>query len=182
MDKLQEEIELRLKERNIDKNFLEIIPDVTSEQVISSIFEMLSESYNSKMPFNKLLGVEVKEISLDRGVIAIHSREELYGNYMQKILHGGVISSIIDLAGGISAQAHALSKMHGLTIGEMLRRFSKMSTLNLRIDYLRPGAGERFECISKTVRAGNKVAVVQMEMFDNEHNKIAIGTGSYLIG
>ncbi len=182
MDKLQEEIESRLKERNLDNNFLEIIPDLSSEQVKSSIFDMLTESYNFKMPFNRLLGVEVREISLEKGVIAIHSREELYGNYIQKILHGGVISSIIDLTGGISAQAHALSKMHGLTIGEMLKRFSKMSTLNLRVDYLRPGAGENFVCISKTVRAGNKVAVVQMEMIDNDHNKIAIGTGSYLIG
>lgn len=182
MDNLQETIDSVLKKFNLENDHLNVIPDLTSDRARTSIFSMLTDIYNSKMPFNKLLGIEVTELSLERAVIAINSREDLYGNYIHRILHGGVISSVIDLSGGITAQAHAFSKMNGISIGEMIRRFGKMSTLNMRVDYIRPGAGNRFECISKVVRAGNKVAVVQMEMIDSAYNQIAIGTGSYLIG
>ena len=179
MDKLKETIQSVLNKQNLS---IDIIPDISSESAMNSIFSMLMDVYNSKMPFNKLLGIEVTELNLNRAVISIHSREELYGNFMHKILHGGVISSVIDLSGGVIAQAHALSQMNGLSIGQMMHRFSMMSTLNMRVDFLRPGSGNRFECISKVVRAGNKVAVVQMEMLDTENRQTAIGTGSYLIG
>ncbi len=182
MEKFQETIDSVLNKLNLGKEYLDFIPDLKSERVMSSVFQMLADAYNSKMPFNMLLGIRVTELSLQRAVIEINSREELYGNFIQKILHGGVISSVIDLSGGIIAQAHALSKMNGVSIEEMINRFGMMSTLNMRVDYLRPGAGSRFECISKVVRAGNKVAVVQMEMIDSENRQIAIGTGSYLIG
>lgn len=182
MNKFQETIDSVLSKQNIGSDFLNTIPDITSEKVMSSIFSMLMDVYNTKMPFNKLLGIEVTELTLERAVISIDSREDLYGNYIHQILHGGVISSVIDLSGGIIAQAHALSKMKGMTIGEMMHRFSMMSTLNMRVDYLRPGSGKKFECISKVVRAGNKVAVVQMEMTGADNKQTAVGTGSYLIG
>ncbi len=168
--------------QNFDNENMDTIPDISSETVMNTLFSTLIDVYNSKMPFNKLLGIEVTELNLERAVISIHSREDLYGNYIHKILHGGVISSVIDLSGGIIAQTHALSHMNGLSIGQMMHKFSMMSTLNMRVDYLRPGSGNTFECISKVVRAGNKVAVTQMELLNQENKQIAIGTGSYLIG
>ncbi len=182
MDKLQETLNSVIDIQSLGKDYLKSVPDVTSEKIMSLIFSMLMDIYNTKMPFNKLLGIEVTKLSLEKAVITIHSREDLYGNFIQKILHGGVISSVIDLSGGIIAQAHALSQMNGLNVGEMMQRFSMMSTLNMRVDYLRPGSGSKFECISRVVRAGNKVAVVQMEMLNSEKKQIAVGTGSYLIG
>ena len=182
MDNLEDTLDSVIRKQNPGTDYLNSIPDLTSEKTMSVIFSMLTEAYNLKMPFNKLLGIEVTELSLERAVIAINSREELYGNYIHNILHGGVISSVIDLSGGIIAQAHALSKMKNVTVGEMMRRFSMMSTLNMRVDYLRPGSGKRFECVSKVVRAGNKVAVVQMELLNSDKKQTAIGTGSYLIG
>ncbi len=182
MNKFQETIDSVLNKQNVSNDYLKTIPDVTSEKVMSSIFSILMDVYNTKMPFNKLLGIKVTELNMERAVISIDSREDLYGNYIHQILHGGVISSVIDLSGGIIAQAHALSKMKGMTIGEMMHRFSMMSTLNMRVDYLRPGSGNKFECISKVIRAGNKVAVVQMEMIGPDNKQTAVGTGSYLIG
>ncbi len=158
------------------------VPDFNSEEAVKVVLSRLMEVYNNLMPFNRLLGIEVIDLSIERAVITISSKEELQGNYIQKILHGGVISSVIDLAGGIIAQTHAIRKLNGKTIGEILLRFSKMSTLNMRVDYLKPGAGATFKCISKVERAGNKVAVTRMEMFNDKDELIAIGTGSYLIG
>lgn len=182
MEELQDTIGSILSRQNLPEEILQTIPDTTSENFRSVLTYMLLDAYNKKMPFNKHLGVEVIELTTVRSVVAISLREELYGNYIQKILHGGVISSVIDLAGGIIAQLHAVSNMKGMNTGQIMARFSKMSTLNMRVDYLRPGAGEKFRCTARVVRAGNKVAVTQMEMTNEKDELIAIGTGSYLIG
>jgi uncharacterized protein (TIGR00369 family) len=182
MKEFQKTINTVLSRQNLTEDYLQTIPDITSETFKSSLIAILMDAYNEKIPFDKFLGIKVIELNLERSVIAISSREELQGNYVHKILHGGVISAVIDLSGGIIAQLHAMYKMEGMTIAQMMHRFSKMSTLNMRVDYLRPGAGENFQCIAKVARAGNKVAVVQMEMFNEKNEQIAIGTGSYLIG
>ncbi|HOP64735.1 MAG TPA: thioesterase family protein [Spirochaetota bacterium] len=182
MDKIDLSINRLLEGENLTEEYLQRIPDLSSPDTIKIILDILKEVYNSKMPFNTYLGVRVTDLTLEKAVIEIDSREELQGNYVQKILHGGAISSVIDLAGGIIAQSHAFAGMKGITIAELLARFSKMSTLNIRVDYLRPGAGSRFKCISKVLRAGNKIAVVQMEMLNENEILIASGTGSYLIG
>lgn len=85
--------------QNFDNENMDTIPDISSETVMNTLFSTLIDVYNSKMPFNKLLGIEVTELNLERAVISIHSREDLYGNYIHKILHGGVISSVIDRSG-----------------------------------------------------------------------------------
>ena len=183
MDKLQEVIDaVYNQQQDVDLELLGYKPNLQSEETRKRIFALLVNAYNTRMPFNKLIGVEITELNLDRAVTVIHAKDELYGNFVQKILHGGVISSVIDLAGGIIAQAHAFSKMENVTIGELLVKFSFMSTLNMRVDYLRPGAGDKFQSISRVVRAGNKVAVTQTEFLNMENKQIAIGTGSYLIG
>ena len=182
IDNLQEVIDAVYSQQNVDIEILSFKPDLQSEETRNRIFSVLMNSYNTKMPFNKLIGIEVTELNLDRAVTEITSKGELYGNFVQKIMHGGVISSVIDLAGGIIAQAHAFSKMKNITLGELLVKFALMSTLNIRVDYIRPGAGDKFRCISRVVRAGNKVAVTQMELLNMDDKQVAVGTGSYLIG
>lgn len=182
MDDLLDNIGSILSRQNLPEEILQAIPDTNSEKFQSILILMLLDAYNKKMPFNKHLGVVVTDLSLESSVVEIFLREELYGNYIQKILHGGVISAVLDLAGGIIAQLHAAKNMKGMNIGQIMDRFSKMSTLNMRVDYLRPGSGEKFSCSARVVRAGNKVAVTHMEMANENGELIAIGTGSYLIG
>ena len=62
----------------------------------------------------------------------------------------------------------AMGKMGKRTIGEFLVHFAKMSTIDMRVDYLRPGSGEYFISSAYLVRTGNKVAVTRMEF----HNMV----------
>jgi len=182
MEKFRNAIKSVLDGHEVSPEILSHKPDLSSADVMKRVLEVLKDVYDNRMPFNRYLGITVSDLTLDRAIINISSREELQGNYMQKILHGGVISSVIDLSGGIIAQAHAIRQMSDVTVGELFIRFSKMSTLNMRVDYLRPGAGSSFRCVSKVIRAGNKVAVTQMELFNENDELISMGTGSYLIG
>ena len=59
---------------------------------------------------------------------------------------------------------------------------SKLGTIDMRVDYLRPGRGKRFDAVSTLLRAGNKVAVVRTELHNDEGYLIAVSTGTYLVG
>lgn len=65
-------------------------------------------------------------------------RDELIGNFRDGLLHGGVISATFDVVGGMAAMATAV--LRGASIEESLQRLRPTSTIDLRVDYLRPGA------------------------------------------
>jgi uncharacterized protein (TIGR00369 family) len=63
----------------------------------------------------------------------------------------------------------------------MAERFAKIGTIDMRIDYLRPGLGDYFIATGYVLRAGNKVAVTRMELHNHERQLIAVGTGAYVV-
>ena len=56
--------------------------------------------------FNDILDYSVDSPTLDTGVIKFDIRDELIGNPIYRTLHGGVISSILDIAGGHAVYLH----------------------------------------------------------------------------
>ncbi len=62
------------------------------------------------------------------------------------------------------------------------KRITRTGTIDLRIDYMRPGRGKFFRANSTIMRAGNKVAVTRMELHNDEDVLIAVGTGTYIVG
>jgi uncharacterized protein (TIGR00369 family) len=67
------------------------------------------------------------------------------------------------------------------SIQTKIERFGKLGTIDLRVDYLRPGLGRHFVSVGQVLRAGNKVAVTRIELTNDEHQLIAVGTGAYVI-
>ncbi|WMS89231.1 thioesterase family protein [Pleionea litopenaei] len=146
------------------------------------LVEQLAETFSQKVPFNKLLGLEFDQLDRDCCKVHFDNKPELVGNYIQGILHGGVIASAIDVAGGTMAALGLMQKNPESHPEELLDKLSRLGTIDLRIDYVRPGRGKRFETTAKILRTGNKVAVVRMELHNEENTLIALGTGTYLIG
>ena len=109
-------------------------------------------------------------------------KPELIGNFVHGILHGGVISSLLDVCGGAMALIGAFANHQHLPPAERMSKLSKLGTIDLRIDYLRPGRGQRFTATATPLRAGNKVAVIRMELHNDEGVLVAVGTGTYLCG
>ncbi|WP_214000574.1 thioesterase family protein [Arsukibacterium sp.] len=135
-----------------------------------------------QMPFNRLLGLQVSRFADDEVEVRFPWAEQLVGNPIQKILHGGVIATVLDVAGGMMAVASALGRFSDIDQSELVQRFGKMSTIDIRTDYLRPGRGETFIATARVIRAGNKVAVCRMELHNEQGVHIALGTGTYLVG
>ena len=149
---------------------------------MNSLYEFLKEIYETGLPFNKFIGMKVIELDEDNVSVKIKRRDELIGNPFRSILHGGVISSVIDVVGGLTASVGLLQQLADSSLEEVKQRFMKMGTIDLRVDYLRGGHGEQFVCSGSLLRTGNKVAVTRMEFRNEKDVLIAVGTGTYLVG
>lgn len=135
-----------------------------------------------QMPFNQLLGLRVTAFRQDFAEVRFDWDQKLVGNPVQQILHGGVIASVLDVVGGIMAVSSALLKLDSTDPTLLAAKLGKMSTIDIRTDYLRPGRGEQFIATAHVIRSGNKVCVCKMELHNNEGVHIALGTGTYLVG
>ena len=145
------------------------------------LFTAINGIFNEKIPFNKVLGIKVELLRYDLVKLKFEMYDELIGNYMRGTLHGGVISSAIDVTGGLAAFMGIQQKLPAGDLEEKLERFSKLGTIDLRVDYLRPGIGKQFVTTGYTMRTGNRVAVARIELNNAQNALIAVGTGSYIV-
>lgn len=138
----------------------------------------LARAVEAQIPFNRVLGLQLGKLDPDGTTISFEMRDDLIGNFAHGSLHGGVISSTLDVVGGMAAVTAAVAG-DASTVAE---RFARLGTIDLRVDYLRPGIGKTFTATGYALRAGNKVAVTRMELHNDEDLLIAVGTGTYIIG
>ncbi|BCQ37038.1 MULTISPECIES: thioesterase family protein [Erwinia] len=143
---------------------------------------LIGEIFVYHMPFNRALGLELDRLESDYAEISLANQTMLVGNSAQKILHGGVIASVLDVAAGLVCVTSALTRQESITEEELRQRLSRMGTIDLRVDYLRPGRGERFTASSSLLRGGNKVSVARVELHNDVGVHIASATATYLIG
>ncbi|HKJ64168.1 MAG TPA: thioesterase family protein, partial [Desulfopila sp.] len=126
--------------------------------------------------------IRIERLTAAEVVVRIDMREALVGNFIRDILHGGVISAVLDLTGGIIASVELLKQLEGKDEEETARRMARIGTIDLRIDYLRAGKGEYFLASGSILRQGNKVAVIRTQLVNERQTLIAAGTGTYLVG
>lgn len=147
----------------------------------SPLLQIMIDAFNNT-PFHKHIGLRLERLSTEELVARFEMRPELIGNYWQSILHGGVIASVLDTVGGFMGMVSVFDKMRreGVERNERMKRLNRLGTIDMRIDYLKPGRGEWFLARGTLLRAGNKVLTARMELSNNKGEMIAVGTGSYL--
>ena len=146
------------------------------------VHQQLIDFWNNNMPFNQLLGLKLTRFDAQSSEIRFAWQDKLIGNPIHKILHGGVTASALDLAGGTVAAANIIEQLDNINPQTIASSLSKLSTIDLRTDYLRPGRGEQFIATAHIIRSGSKVAVARMELHNEEGEHIAFGTGTYMVG
>jgi Uncharacterized protein, possibly involved in aromatic compounds catabolism len=100
------------------------------------------ELFEQRIPFNALLGLKIEDIGGERVHGRIDMRPELVGHFVHNRIHGGVISACLDAMGGLAVMAAIGARHLDEPPFQRLHRFGKLGTIDLRIDYLRPGIGE----------------------------------------
>lgn len=133
--------------------------------------DTLKQLLEHVIPFNKFLGIRVVRIEEDLMVIELPFRDEFVGDPMRPALHGGVMSTIADVVGGMAVWSKVEDHR------------ARVSTIDMRIDYLRPGKLETVRAEGRVVRLGNRVGVTDMRLYhpSAETQSIATGKGVYNI-
>jgi len=134
------------------------------------------------IPFNQHVGIKVGELESHEVSIVFDKKPELIGNPMHEILHGGMISTSLDLVGGLMTMVTMLDENNIQTLEEAVPHIRNLGTIDLRVDYIRPGRGNSFRATAQVLRKGSKIAVARMELHNDSGDLIAVGTGTYLVG
>jgi len=141
----------------------------------------LKDIFEEKIVFNKLLGLKIVELAPGRAGARIAMRNDLVGHYAYNRVHGGVISAGLDAMGGLAVMAAIGARHMDEPPAERLHRFAKLGTIDLRIDYLRPGQGEHFELRAEVMRLGSRVASTRMEFLGADGRLLSTGSGAYIV-
>ena len=125
------------------------------------------------VPHNKALGLALLGVTLEPAAVVLRLPwdERLVGNPLTGVLHGGAITALIDAACGGAVYAR-------------LREPLPIATLDLRIDYLKPGVPReavmaRAECFRTT----RNVAFVRAVAYQrDEADLVASAAGTFMLG
>jgi uncharacterized protein (TIGR00369 family) len=141
----------------------------------------LKSIFEERIVFNTVLGLKISSVASDLAVGRIEMKPELIGHFSYNRIHGGVISAGLDAMGGLAVMAAIGARHMDEAPHERLKRFSKLGTIDLRIDYLRPGIGEYFELRAHVLRLGSRVANTRMEFLGPDGKLMACGSGAYIV-
>ncbi len=146
---------------------------------LENVLPVLKSVYQNKMPFNVHIGLQIVTLTNEETVTRIDMNTSLIGNYVKNVLHGGVLSSLIDVTGGLAASVGLLKKLEGSTPDEIAARLGGMATIDMRVDFLRPGRGEYFLAKGHIIRCGASIALVRTDVFSDSDSLIATGIANY---
>ena len=110
------------------------------------------------IPFNEHMGIEIVEVTHERALVKLPYREQHVGDPFRPALHGGALAMLADTAGGTAAIAAT-------------RHYDKVSTLDMRIDYLQGARLEDTFAEALIVRAGSRAVVVRIHLYQEDANE-----------
>jgi len=136
----------------------------------SEFLEAVRRRFGTRVPHNAALGLELLELREDMALSRLPFGEHLVGNPVDGVLHGGVITALMDATCGIAVRARLGTRI-------------PIATLDLRIDYLKPAPARcdvfaRVECHHLT----REVAFVRASAFCVEDDPIASAHGCFVVG
>jgi len=141
----------------------------------------LADLFQNRIVFNQTLGLEIESARSPEPRIRLTMRPQLVGNYFNGNLHGGVISATLDAMGGFALMVAIGEKHAEESTPQVMQRFAKMSTIDLRVDYLRPGVGASFLASAEVMRLGGRIGSTQMRLVNDQGSLIATGAAAYVI-
>ncbi len=141
----------------------------------------LKDIFEQRIAFNRVLGLQITHIGPERVTAAIAMKPELIGHFGHQRIHGGVISAGLDAMGGLAVMAAIGARHMEEAPMQRLQRFGKLGTIDLRVDYLRPGIGEAFALRAEVLRLGSRVASTRMEFLGADGTLLSAGAAAYIV-
>ncbi|MBG0777098.1 MAG: PaaI family thioesterase [Desulfovibrionaceae bacterium] len=123
-----------------------------------------------RIPFNAFLGVRVHSVEPGVCRLLMPFRDELLGDTRRGAIHGGVISMLVDTAGGCA-------------VWSMCNMDDRIATIDLRVDYLKPAQNCDLIADASVKLLGNRVGNVHIQLYADgkPHRILAEGRAVYNI-
>jgi uncharacterized protein (TIGR00369 family) len=128
-------------------------------------FEKLKEFLDA-IPFNAHVGLRLVRLHKDGVTITCQLRPELMNG--AGVLHGGVTATLADVAVGMALARH-------------LGRPRAATTVEMKINYLRPVAHGKITARSHLVKVGARLCCGRVEIFDGEKRPVGAALVTYMI-
>ncbi|GMG84083.1 PaaI family thioesterase [Paralimibaculum aggregatum] len=138
------------------------------------------------VPYNRHLAVRFDRLG-DELTARLPFRDDLVGNPLLPALHGGVIGAFLEITALMQLawdQALAAMDAGGDTAAEIAAgRFPPMpKTVDITVDYLRPGRPRESFARARVQKAGRRVAHLHVEAWQEERLRpIAMLRGNFLM-
>lgn len=140
----------------------------------------LTDLMEQHITFNRLLGLKLQALR-PRLELRFEMRPELVGHAHYGRLHGGVISAALDVVGACLLLQAIGDKHPAETSDQVMHRFVRMGTIDLRVDFLRQGMGRYFIASAEVTRLGGRVGSTQMRLVNDEGTLIATAAAAYIV-
>jgi uncharacterized protein (TIGR00369 family) len=138
---------------------------VSGKPALKLSVEQIQATFDAS-PFLGFLRLRAVALDHDAGTLTVSMpmRPELERRLGTGQFHGGPIAAFIDTVGDYAV---------GMAVG------GGVPTINLRIDYLRPAVGGVLTATARIRRAGRTVALVDVDVYDEQRVLVAVGRGTY---
>lgn len=123
---------------------------------------VVRELYDA-IPFHQTHNIDIVVVTPRRAEAKIPFDDGLVGNPDLEVLHGGVISTLVDLTGAAVFSGHC---------GDYT------PTIDLRVNYLQPAGKQPLYATATVSRKGQNIGVAHIEVESGE-TVCATGTGVY---
>ena len=141
----------------------------------------LVQIFQHRITFNQTLGLKIDSVRPGDVRATLPMRPELVGHFAYGRLHGGVISAVLDAMGGLAAMVGVAERHPHDNAQQVLHRFARLGTIDLRVDFLRPGLGRLFVATAEVTRLGGRVGSTQMRLVNDHGLLIATAAASFVV-
>jgi len=155
-------------------------PALRSAQDQARLEAEVIEMIEQRTPYQKALGVKVQTL-LPSLVLRFDWRPDLVGHFQSGRLHGGVIAAVLDSVAGCALMMGLAHKHPHDTLEQMLHRVTRLGTIDMRVDYLRPGLGKHFLASAEITRLGGRVGSTLMRLHNDAGELLATAAASYIV-
>ena len=128
-------------------------------------FDFYQKIFEKYIPFHQYMDFRLLEVQEGYAKALIPFKKELIGNAMEGNLHGGVLVAAMDSIAGLA----------GMTTIDV--RKDKISTVDLRIDFLAPGKAKDVLVEAQVMKSGNRIVFTHSKVFHKNNPEKILAEG-----